>query len=867
MNKKILLAFICVLIVALSASTIYASDVSDIDSYVTSEDDGSNLEIAADPSENESYESSVDNDASQDVLNIDSSTLSTNTDESNNDGENVESSYNGPTVTAKDITKYYKGSTKYTATFLDLNGTPLANQNVKITVKGVSYTVKTNSKGVATLAINLKPGNYKVVANNPVTGENLTTNFKILTTITANDVSKVYTDGRKFNAKFLNSNGKPLANKVVKFKVNGRTYQVKTNKNGVAGVSLKSLPRGTYKIISYNRDGLTKSNTIKVYRIAKTSLTADSYTFLKSDKNKVIKVKLLNAFGYAPGAGQIVKFRVNGKTYTDRTDSKGIAQIKLPSLKAGTYNVRYTYDRSSYYYASNANGKLYILPSKNPTYTIKSTTTFGHGAGTRFIVAFTSGNVPLVKKEIKIDINGTKYTRTTNNNGLFSIPIKLDIGTYKVSYTNKAESKINAKTGSGTINVIERTPCTFKWTTATTFNQGTQTSKIQVLDANNSPVSSGNVILTVNSQNYTATTSSDGYATFKANYPVGTYSVSYSYDGDNLNAPSSGSTNLTVNKITTISIKNLVTAANTVKNYYQNNGKLPASVTAGGVTFTMPEFLYVLSQAIVQLGNSNTKDVPIITGVKAPTSPSGDTISSAQLTKVNYIKVAQNVANYISSNNQAPAYASSAVGKIIYEELVDAAARIVAFYGNNDNYLPNYVTISYGSGGGGGSVTGTGLNEKNTIQDLAAYLKATTHCQVGNSKIKSLVNSLTSGLTTDHAKALAIYNYVRDKISYSFYYDTRHGAVGTLDAKSGNCVDQSHLLVAMFRTAGLPARYVHGTCTFSSGSTYGHVWTQVLIGNTWTVADPTSTRNSLGTIVNWNTKSFSLKTITREILF
>ena len=62
----------------------------------------------------------------------------------------------------------------------------------------------------------------------------------------------------------------------------------------------------------------------------------------------------------------------------------------------------------------------------------------------------------------------------------------------------------------------------------------------------------------------------------------------------------------------------------------------------------------------------------------------------------------------------------------------------------------------------------------------------------GNSKIKSLVNSLTSGLTTDHAKALAIYNYVIDKISYSFYYDTRHGAVGTLDAKSGSCVDQSH---------------------------------------------------------------------------
>ena len=866
MNKKILLAFICVLIAALSVSTIYASDVSDIDSYVNSEEDVSNVEIAVDSSEDNNYESSVDNDASQDVLNIDSSTLSTNTDESNNLGEG-ESSYDGPTVTANNITKYYKGSTKYTATFLDLNGTPLANQDVNITVKGVSHTVKTNSNGVATLAIDLKPGTYDVVATNPVTGESLTTTFKILTTLSAKDMSKVYKDNHKFYAKFLNSNGKALAYKVVKFKVNGKTYKVKTNKNGVAGLSLKSLPRGTYKIISYNTDGLTVTNTIKVYRTVKTSLTASDYNFLVNAKSKVIKVTLTHALGYAPGAGKIINFKVNGKTYTARTNSKGVAQLKLPTLKQGTYTVKYSFAKTSYYYASSTSGKVFIIPSKTPTYTVKSTTTFGHGAGTKLIVSFASGKVPLAKKEITMKIDGKEYTRTTNSKGLFSIPIKLDVGTYTVSYTNKAEPNLYSKTGTCTINVIERTPCTFKWTTATTFNQGTQTCKIQVLDTNNKPVSGGTVILTVDSKNYTATTTSDGLATFKANFPVGNYSVSYSYGGDNLNAPSSGSTALTVKKINSISIKNLVTAANTVKNYYQNNRKLPASVTAGGVTFTMPEFLYVLSQAIVQLGNSNTKDVPIITGVKAPTSPSGDTISSAQLTKANYIKVAQNVANYISNNNQAPAYASSAVGKIIYEELVDATARIVAFYGNNDNYLPNYVTISYGSNGGGGSVTGTGLNEKNTIKDLAAYLKATTHCQVGNSKIKSLVNSLTSGLTTDHAKALAIYNYVRDKISYSFYYDTRHGAVGTLDAKSGNCVDQSHLLVAMFRTAGLPARYVHGTCTFSSGSTYGHVWTQVLIGNTWTVADPTSTRNSLGTIVNWNTKTFSLKTITREILF
>ena len=178
----------------------------------------------------------------------------------------------------------------------------------------------------------------------------------------------------------------------------------------------------------------------------------------------------------------------------------------------------------------------------------------------------------------------------------------------------------------------------------------------------------------------------------------------------------------------------------------------------------------------------------------------------------------------------------------------------VKFGGCND-YLSNSTskTVTVTS-----SKLKKGVNEKNTISSLSKYLKSSSNCQVGNSKIKSLVNKLTNDLTSEFDKAKAIFNYVRDTLSYSFYYDTKYGATGTLSHKTGNCVDHSHLLVAMFRTAGLAARYVHGKCTFSSGSTYGHVWAQVLIGDTWVCADATSSRNSLGKIVNWNTKTFSL---------
>ena len=307
----------------------------------------------------------------------------------------------------------------------------------------------------------------------------------------------------------------------------------------------------------------------------------------------------------------------------------------------------------------------------------------------------------------------------------------------------------------------------------------------------------------------------------------------------------------------TISIKNILTGASNLKTYISNNGQLPNTVTAGGITFTTPEFLYLMSQAIYQIGNSNSSNIAYISGVSGPESPSGDTISSENLNEVDYITVAGNVAKFIKTNKQAPNYASSAVGKIIYSELVDAFSRVLNYY-NSNSALPNYVVVTYGSSSSSASTaTGTGLNQKNTLSDVSAYLKSTTNCPVGNSAIKSVVNSLTSGLTSDLAKAKAIYNYVRDSISYSFYYNTKYGAAGTLSAKTGNCVDQAHLLIAMYRTAGLAARYVHGTCAFSDG-TFGHVWAQVLVGDQWYVVDPTSTRNSFGTVVNWNTNSFSL---------
>lgn len=254
-----------------------------------------------------------------------------------------------------------------------------------------------------------------------------------------------------------------------------------------------------------------------------------------------------------------------------------------------------------------------------------------------------------------------------------------------------------------------------------------------------------------------------------------------------------------------MTIKQIIAASGNVQKYIQKNHRLPSTVNIGGVTYSTNQYLYLVSKAIVNL-KSNVKSAIYVKNVDGSSNPSS-TYTAGNL--YDYLSVANSVVKNSDSKGSVPNTVSSKVGTIGYKSLVYAFARVVAFYGDDDR-LPSFVEIKSLSG----TSSDSNINSKNTISNLKAYLAASTNCQVNNAKIKQLVGKLTSGLKSEKSKATAIYNYVRDTISYSFYYDTKHGAVGTLNAKSGNCVDHSHLLAAMFRTAGLATRYVHGSCTF-----------------------------------------------------
>lgn len=150
-------------------------------------------------------------------------------------------------------------------------------------------------------------------------------------------------------------------------------------------------------------------------------------------------------------------------------------------------------------------------------------------------------------------------------------------------------------------------------------------------------------------------------------------------------------------------------------------------------------------------------------------------------------------------------------------------------------------------------------NDTSIAKDLKKYLSSSRNCQISNKEIKELSQKLTSALKSDYDKGKKLFKWVRDNVQYKKYRNTRRGAVKTLKTKKGNCVDQSHLLIALSRASGIPARYVKGDkCRFTTGYVSGHIWTEILVGNKWIVADPTSSRNTFGKIRNWNTNNYVL---------
>nr|WP_303211361.1 Ig-like domain-containing protein [Methanobrevibacter smithii] len=161
-------------------------------------------------------------------------------------------------IVQSDLTKYYLNASKFQATIYDKNGYLAVGKNVTFNINGVFYTKTTDSNGVVSLAINLRPGEY--IITTMYEGLAVGNNIVVLPTLVTRDLNMTYGDGSNFTAQTLDGQGKPLANQNVTFNINGVFYNKVTNDNGVASLTMR-LMSGKYIITSYWNDFQT-GNTI-----------------------------------------------------------------------------------------------------------------------------------------------------------------------------------------------------------------------------------------------------------------------------------------------------------------------------------------------------------------------------------------------------------------------------------------------------------------------------------------------------------------------------------------------------------------------------------------------------------------------------
>ena len=338
-----------------------------------------------------------------------------------NVSENVEINSIKTVLETENVVMYYKNGTRFVVVLKDIDGNPLANMNVTISINGRDYIKQTDENGTAFMSLNLDSKNYTVVTTFNGTskyfGTSANNTVSILPTIISKNIVKYYRNGTQFYVTVLDFNGNPLANTTVRFNIHGVFYNKTTDENGTAKLNIQLRP-GNYIITVFNLvTGEQTGNNVTVL-----SKIVENYDLVKYYQNASrFSVKILDNQGY-PVEGTIVTFNINGVFYYKETDSKGIASLGI-NLRPGKYVITTMYGQ---YEVGNT---VTVLPTLE---TSDLNMKYNDGSAFRAKVVDGQGN-PLANQNVTFNVNGVFYNKVTNDEGIASLNIKLMKGEYIIT--------------------------------------------------------------------------------------------------------------------------------------------------------------------------------------------------------------------------------------------------------------------------------------------------------------------------------------------------------------------------------------------------------------------------------------------------
>ena len=399
-----------------------------------------------------------------------------------------------------------------TARLFDENNNPVGNGWVIFTVNGVNYKCGVY-QGVAYLKTNLKVGNNSIVAS--FTSPNYyTSNFTTSYSVDPVKLVLNITVFQDFNNARITFNLSQKVNESII--INNQSYNTT---DGVYVLDLYHLAYGNYSIeAKINSSFYMASNMSSFFvNIKKTLIEVNNLTTIYNS-GEFLKVTLRDEFNQSV-VGRVVQLKIDGKVYSNITDSEGIALISI-SLTNSTYYGVVCFNSDDLYIESQNTIMIKVLSS----ITLPNISTYTYNSSYKVYV-LDKHSKALNNTEITFKIGNDKYYALSDSEGIVCFSIPIQSGDVTIEVINPETNEILYQNISVKKRLTQNSDISIYYGAIDKYT-------VSVLDDYGNFTGGFPVKFTINGETYISYTDSDGYASVEIkNLKVGMHSISCEYKG------------------------------------------------------------------------------------------------------------------------------------------------------------------------------------------------------------------------------------------------------------------------------------------------------------------------------------------------
>ena len=372
--------------------------------------------------------------------------------------ENYAGSFANATITvnkaatslrSEDLVLSYRDGSSWEVTLVDDYGNAISDVNVALGVNGRTYNVKSDANGVARLTINLAPGTYEVNAtfkgnskyDASFTNATVTVN-KAVVVLSSYNLTMSYKDGSSWDVSAYDDKGNAISDVNIEFGIKGKTYNVKTDINGIAKLPVNLAPG------SYNVNATLSSNKYEA-ELIEAFITVNKALLILSGNDIVMNyrdgseyVNYLVDLNGKPISNTFVKFTILGKSYSVKTDVNGVAKLPI-SLNVGEYGVNAIVVDSKYESEEISNS---ITIKEYDAAIVASDVEMAYKDGTSYEAQLIDGEgnaISVAGLVVKFTILNKSYNVKTDEKGIARLPINLNVGNYTIKAEYNGNEVVN----------------------------------------------------------------------------------------------------------------------------------------------------------------------------------------------------------------------------------------------------------------------------------------------------------------------------------------------------------------------------------------------------------------------------------------